>query len=291
MPFTPTSIAGLQAWWDASQLTGLADGDPVATWTDMTGNGRHAAQGTAGQQPAYRAGFLNSLPVLQFDGVNDRMTTVYGPALGDFTVACVFNSAASGTTRRLIDKDYAGGFWLGKSAVVPTNTMGGGVKETAFPYGRFLTLADRAWHLIACRRAGTQHYLEGDGGTVSVTGAVDGTPTNAATFTIADAGGINYLPVYIAEILIFDQALSAGDLDTITGYLAWKWGQQASLPSGHPYKSAPPGGAAVPVSCADGPDDLVTRRDQIRQRDFLARQRDDEEVLEAVAQAFSQLCR
>lgn len=44
---TPLSFPGLQGWWDASQITGLADGDPVATRPDVSGNGRDAtAQGT-----------------------------------------------------------------------------------------------------------------------------------------------------------------------------------------------------------------------------------------------------
>jgi hypothetical protein len=44
----------------------------------------------------------------------------------------------------------------------------------------------------------------------------------------------------ISEILVFNTALSNTDRQTIEGYLAWKWGLQASLPGGHPYASAAP---------------------------------------------------
>lgn len=290
MPFNPTTIAGLQVWWDASQLTGFADNDPVGTWPDSTGNGRSAAQAAVGRRPLFKAAFQNGLPVLQFDGVDDLLATTYAPALGNFTVAIAFNATGVATTKRLLDKDYLGGFWLGKGPSTGVNKIAGGIKEDAWPYGREITLVDSAWHVLASRRSGTVHYLEGDGGAVSVSGTVVSTLTNTAVFSIGGLA-LNYLACYIGEILIWDQGLSASDLDTITGYLAWKWGTQANLPAGHPYKTAPPGGASTAVSAADGPDEAPGRLAQIRQRDFLARQRDDEEVLEAVAQAFTQLCR
>jgi hypothetical protein len=45
---------------------------------------------------------------------------------------------------------------------------------------------------------------------------------------------------YPFEILMFNQYLDNTDRQKIEGYLAWKWGLQASLPIGHPYKSAAP---------------------------------------------------
>jgi len=39
------------------------------------------------------------------------------------------------------------------------------------------------------------------------------------------------------------QVESDGSADTrykVEGYLAWKWGLVANLPSGHPYKNLPP---------------------------------------------------
>jgi hypothetical protein len=42
------------------------------------------------------------------------------------------------------------------------------------------------------------------------------------------------------EIIAFDSTLAALDREKLEGYLAHKWGFAASLPTGHPYKSAPP---------------------------------------------------
>jgi hypothetical protein len=44
---------------------------------------------------------------------------------------------------------------------------------------------------------------------------------------------------YYAEIIIYNSALTVPQVKQMEGYLAWKWGLIASLPNGHPYKSAP----------------------------------------------------
>jgi hypothetical protein len=42
------------------------------------------------------------------------------------------------------------------------------------------------------------------------------------------------------EIIAFDSTLAALDREKLEGYLAHKWGFAGSLPTDHPYKSAPP---------------------------------------------------
>lgn len=73
--FLPTDLSGLVAWYDASKITGLADGAAVATWNDSSGNGFHLTQSTAGFRPLYKTAILNSLPAVRFDGIDDYMDT------------------------------------------------------------------------------------------------------------------------------------------------------------------------------------------------------------------------
>lgn len=47
----------------------------------------------------------------------------------------------------------------------------------------------------------------------------------------------------IGEMICFARTSGSyvtADLQTVEAYLAWRWGLQGNLPSGHPYKSAPP---------------------------------------------------
>ena len=52
--------------------------------------------------------------------------------------------------------------------------------------------------------------------------------------------GGNLLQGSIAEVAFFNHPLETTDRQRVEGYLAWKWGLQANLPVGHPYKNAPP---------------------------------------------------
>lgn len=67
--FDPRSIGALHAWWAADRLGyPVADGATVATWRDLSGNGRDASQATAGSRPTYRTGRAGGRPALVFDG-------------------------------------------------------------------------------------------------------------------------------------------------------------------------------------------------------------------------------
>jgi hypothetical protein len=61
----------LAVWLDASTLS-LNNGDPVATWTDRSGNGNDFAQSVTTYRPIFNGvGTMNSKPSVQFDGSND----------------------------------------------------------------------------------------------------------------------------------------------------------------------------------------------------------------------------
>ena len=50
----------------------------------------------------------------------------------------------------------------------------------------------------------------------------------------------DYWVGYINEVIVYNTALTTTQRQQIEGYLAWKWGLQASLPSGHPYQNSAP---------------------------------------------------
>lgn len=56
--------------WSADTIIGLEDGDPVGTWPDQSGNGNDLVQATAANKPTYEINEINSLPAIKGDGVN-----------------------------------------------------------------------------------------------------------------------------------------------------------------------------------------------------------------------------
>lgn len=96
--FTPLQLPGLKLWLDASQITGLVDGDPVATWSDLSGNGNHATQATGSKRPTYKVNIVNGRPVVRPDVVDDILDAANGDLPQPntvFVVASVNDNAAS----------------------------------------------------------------------------------------------------------------------------------------------------------------------------------------------------
>ncbi len=81
---SPLGIPGCALWLDASQLV-LADDAPVATWTDLSGNGYSPVQATGDNQPTCQTAVQNSLRVVRFNDVpNPQYLDFTGGALGLF---------------------------------------------------------------------------------------------------------------------------------------------------------------------------------------------------------------
>uniref|UniRef100_A0A6C0ERP2 Uncharacterized protein n=1 Tax=viral metagenome TaxID=1070528 RepID=A0A6C0ERP2_9ZZZZ len=88
-------------------------------------------------------------------------------------------------------------------------------------------------------------------GTLVASGVTQsGTTTVTSPLFINGQGGTstNSYPSYLAEMLVYNTAVSLSNRQLIEGYLAWKWGIQSSLPNTHPYYSA----ALTPSTASGG---------------------------------------
>jgi len=92
--FSIGRLPGLLLWLKADAISGLTDGAALSTWTDSSGRGNNATQGTGGNQPLYKTSIVGSLPGVLFDGSNDFMATP-NVGIGTFSIFVVFK--VSGT--------------------------------------------------------------------------------------------------------------------------------------------------------------------------------------------------
>lgn len=95
---TPDQIFGLQLWLKADAITGLSDGDALTTWADSSGNACNPTQADAALKPVYKTGILNSLPVVRFDA--DYLTIASSTATFKFlhtAQATIFAVASFGS--------------------------------------------------------------------------------------------------------------------------------------------------------------------------------------------------
>ncbi|MBI9049611.1 MAG: hypothetical protein JEZ00_09340, partial [Anaerolineaceae bacterium] len=67
------SISDAVIWLDASQMYGYDDGDSVSYWEDLSGTGNNGIQTGPDNQPVYSTNEVNGNPALLFDGVSDYL--------------------------------------------------------------------------------------------------------------------------------------------------------------------------------------------------------------------------
>ena len=239
--WSPRLIA-TQCWLDASDSSTLTlSGNKVDAWADKSGNGRHVAQAVAGMRPDLDPGARNGRNVIRFDGVDDTLEFVAAFAqtngqnfwlAGDTTGI----NTAAGSDRIFLNRNYTNN----EPALYLTRFAGdysahvwwGSYDSPGLSAGSGRPAIWR-WRI---RTSPSSRLVQIDGGTPRIT-----TPgfTNLTTWA-----GINNTGVQVAKFAAYE-IISTGDVDDATaqkieGYLAWKWGMSANLPSGHPYKLAPP---------------------------------------------------
>ena len=213
---SPLAIAQCKVWHDAGQgLAGLSDGDAVASWTDMSGNANHSAQGTAGQRPLYKTGIVNTLPVLRFDGVDDLLVGVYALALpwSIFLVCAWRGAGGTGIQNALGIASTSGALY--KSSITQWSYYDGGAVlagPTAIA-GRFVLL--EAIHEIALSRFYYNSALQASG-SFSPSGGVAG--LGARPVAEFDYGDVD-----IAEVIIYSAALVDDQRSSLQEYLRAKY--------------------------------------------------------------------
>jgi len=191
--WTPASVSGLQYQLDAGVLASLhqdsarttavaSDGDPVGSVADQSGNGRYAAQATAGARLTYRATGISSKPAIESDGVDDVLP---------FSVAWGLANAATVGIRF-------------KAVSTPS----------AVSFDTLLTLDDgtRGLFLMLCNYAGYQNISFSSKviGTSAMVGINDALDTSEHTLVFSHSGGSTTDPAQYQ--LLLDGTNRTGDL-------------------------------------------------------------------------------
>lgn len=226
--FEPPDIGGCLVWLDASRIVGLSDGDPVATWVDSSGNSKDATQATGTKQPSYQTNEKNSLPVVRFDG-GDGLATP-NITIGPRTIFAVYKATGAGFIYEIsTDSNGGNGGYLytetGNSIFVTRGGTGSGKN-----YMPAVSRADGTWRYVSHVFDGTDasHVLFENGvSTALAAGSASGNPGTATISQPVYVGSRGAAAVFltgdIAELIIYNTALSTADRQTVEAYLAAKW--------------------------------------------------------------------
>lgn len=222
--FSPKDIAGLTAWFDASQITGVADGATLATWPDSSGNGNNATQTTGGDQPTYynttAAKLVNGLPAVWWATSTDYMTTAaFATALTVGTVFAVASIDNGGANTYVYDGITGGNRWaLGYGFPGLGVAQGGGtVIQTSFTQGTTVH------QYTAGYAASSSSFFNLDGASVGTGNIGTDTLTGITLGAYFGLMDYNYNGV-MCEFLWYNSVLSSTNINKVQAYLKSKWG-------------------------------------------------------------------
>jgi len=225
--FTYTvQIDGLVLWLDAGE--GITHGSGVSMWKDQSGNNNHATQVDTNMQPNYEVDVLNDLPVVRFDDYDyleapddDSLDIV--DAITIFTVTC----PGSNVTQCIIAKDglvtnYRS--WNWHISETPGSSMRMRLNGVNPVYVDGSTDLKETWHLGTGRYDGAIMELWFDGELESFKGA-SGTITATEEPVRIGLFSNGKYPFNgdIAEILVYNRALSDSEREMVENYLNAKY--------------------------------------------------------------------
>lgn len=221
--------SGAKLWVKADQgvTTSLAN---VSLWTDQSGSGNNAAQGTAAHRPDLNPVVTNYRPSIYFNGNNDNLTLNDLIAAGSTSVSifAVGSNESGGDAWHSLFAGQASGAWIfggyGLTAFASNNATFG------FWVNSYLAnQAGNAWIdqpmaiLEGGYGSGSLEYYRNAGliGSDSYSGIVG----DIGTTTIGGGPGTsNSHKGYISEIAVYDRKLSAAERLRVNSYLSLKYG-------------------------------------------------------------------
>jgi hypothetical protein len=222
--------SGVQLWMQADTGTTLGTGDKVLEWADQSGNRNTAAQTDENLAPTLVANALNGHAVVRFDGVDDVLDVADSDSISitnDISTFYVlrfdnFSTFRSVWGKTLVNQPAPTDIYAGSGSGTPVFYRGNGTSPgnangaRPYPAGSYI--------LAGVQQAGTavSHFLNGapnGGGTITVVAEDRDT-----ALRIGSRGdGVTRMSGDLAELLIYDRALSASERTALQRHLAEKY--------------------------------------------------------------------
>ena len=238
----PPTIPNLVGWYDASYTPSLTlSGSDVTAWADRSGTGNNLNVVTS-PAPFYTASCLNSLGCVNFGGTSilSRASTNFNVANAPSTIILIGSGRPLTSTQTLA---------AGYGTFTTLQWRGAGVQNASgntYPYiGLFgadmvtpQAITDDVPFIASYVFGSSSQSVSANGYTRSTQTF---TPSTVGTgFQVGSATSFNPWRGKIEEVLVYNAAITQAQEDYLVGYLACKWGIQASLNSSFTYATSCP---------------------------------------------------
>ena len=236
---TPLTTPTLTGDWVGDSVASLGNNATVNTWTSTAGGATRAATAaSSATAPAVQTAQLNGHAVVHFTGANGTKLTVASGVnpmsnAANFSVAVVFRTSTAGVgtsdywynNTGFVDAEQGGVTNDWGLAINSSGQVGAGLgnpDETVYSGG---LLANGAAHVVVYTRAAGVTDLYVDGSPTPFDGTGGTALRNYATMVFGSiATGLNYFTGDLAEVQVYNGALSGSAADTLASTLSTKYG-------------------------------------------------------------------
>ncbi len=238
-------------WLTTADISTIAIATGVSEWRDKSGNGSHATQATAANQPVYSRTSFFGLPGITFDGSDDQLdistTRMQNTTHGVFWVFIRRGAGSTGDAYRPSVGVLSTGADRGALHYVKnTNNLGasypyfGGPINNNYDLGSGTAYDNTTAQVMAFQSNGTGWGVWRNGSLEGTTNGIAAPNTTNTGFILGAQNNPNRKSnITMTEFILFETT-DARLRQLIEGYLAWKWRFAHNLSLSHPYRFSPP---------------------------------------------------
>lgn len=223
--------------WLKSDYGVTTSGSNVTNWTDFSGLGNNASQATSTKQPTFVTNAVNGFPALSFDGTSDYMQLPSGMAgFAGTTIYIVASPTTITLARRLLD--FGSGVTNNNNLTVSEFVSGANKGSSLVSYNGSTSSIVSSTTGLTASTFQVLEYLQNanNGGTLFTNGTQTATGTvtniNQVTRTTNVIGAAcnnnDWFSGSIAEVLVYNTALTPTDRGNVQTYLKNKYGINAA---------------------------------------------------------------
>lgn len=205
-------------WLRAGSLA--SDTTTISTWTDESGAGNHATQGTTAKKPTYTSSWRNGRPAVAFNGSQILAVASTLTTAKPWTAAMVVQFSTLSGQRCAVGIGDTSGYGL------MANGQGTGAREVIckgviFDTDNAATTSAEYWVAVCDGSGNLSLYVNG-----TLRGLTNSAPTISAPNTSSAIGCLRTsdefmrFSGYLGEVLILNAAIGAADLSLLHGYFA-----------------------------------------------------------------------
>jgi hypothetical protein len=209
------TISDLWGRYDASSSNNyVLTSGAVSQWTDLSGNGRHLTQATSSRRPTVKAAEKNGLNVIYFDGGAKGLVTSSLTLNNPITVFVVVKMYSLNSYTSIYDG-------LNNNEANVAGNSGNQIQLYTQGFVGGMTASTNTWYRIThVMNEGSSFDRRND--TVTSNWSDNSITMGGLRIGEGDGGGENG-NMDIAEVIVFNKALSTSEINSINSFLSSKW--------------------------------------------------------------------